>query len=272
MIALLAAAAFATAPQPVPLEVLSVGIDRRVLTVAYESGPCWAGDPDALALTESENAVRLTLVQERVDGCSEPPTYRRLKVRLRHPLAGRRFDGHPRVVGAPAELRRRTAPRVIDFDPDGARRALAMQGFRARRLGRAGGTVAFQSPFPGRKANGRVVRLTLGRDLFHMRALDRCLERAGVPTRPRRPRPDDFDAPDLVLWLRSPDAMASVGFYRDSVRARELAPAVRRNIRRAGGVFERDGHVTIAWYAKPASDLRDRARTCVYGPLARPTT
>jgi hypothetical protein len=240
--------------------------------VAYESGPCWAGEPSELDLAESDSAFRLRLLQERVEGCSDPPTYRKLTVRLRHPLAGRRFDGGPRIAGAPPALRRRTAPRVIDFGLEDARRALAIQGLRARWLGRPGGSVAFQSPFPSRRAQAGVVRLTLGRELFRTRALDRCLSRAGIPTRPRRPKPGDFDAPDLVLWLRNAEAMASVGLYRDPVRATELAPAVRRTIMGAGGVFERRRHVTIAWYAKPAPALRDRARSCVYGPLGLPRT
>ena len=140
---------------------------------------------------------------------------------IRSPAVG--FDGVPTCCGGlAAELRTAaTAPRVIDFDPDGARRALAIQGFRARRLGRAGAH-AWRSRARFR-AEMRTAGLCASRSVATCSAcaaLDRCLERAGVPTRPRRPRPDDFDAPDLVLWLRSPDAMASVGFYRDSVRAR----------------------------------------------------
>jgi hypothetical protein len=109
---------------------------------------------------------------------------------------------------------------VIDFAPQDARRALALQGFRTRRLG----------------------------------------------------RPGDFDAPDLVLWLRNPDAMASVGLYRDPLRAAEMAPTVRRNTARFGGVFERRRAVAIAWYAKPEPELRGRAQHCVYGALGRPRT
>jgi hypothetical protein len=64
--------------------------------------------------------------------------------------------------------------------------------------------------------------------------------------------------------------MASVGIYRDPARAKELAPVVRRIVRRIRGVFERRRHVTLAWYAAPAADLREGAKRCVYGPLARP--
>lgn len=272
MLALLVAAVLAGAPQRVPLEVLSVDIDRRVLTVARESGPCWPGEPDELQLEESAGAYRFRLLQERVEGCSGPVTYTKFRVRLRHWLAGRRFEGGPRIAGRPLGLRRRSAPRVIDFDPGDARRSLAIQGFRARRLGRAGDTVAFQSPLPGRRAAAGVVRLTLGRDLFRTRALERCLERSGIGTAPRRPRPGDFDAPDLVLWLQEAPAYGSVALYRDPVRAAELAPVVRRQITRVGGFFERTRRVSFAWATKPPPGLRARVRACVLGPLGRPTT
>ena len=272
MIALLAAAALATAPQPVPFEVLSVGIDLRTFTVAYESGPCWPGDPTELQVEQNDGSVRLALLQQRLAGCAEAPTYRKLAVHLRRPLAGRRITGAPRIAGAPASLRRRAAPRLNDLDAADARRTLALQGFRTRQLGRAGGPVSFQSPLPGRRPRDGVVRLTVGRELFRARALARCLDRAGIPTVTRKPRPGDFDAPDLVFWLRHPDAMASVAVYRDPVRATELAPVVRRNVRRIHGLFERRRHVAIAWYAAPAADLREGAKRCVYSPLARPRT
>ncbi len=112
----------------------------------------------------------------------------------------------------------------------------------------------------------------IGRNLFRSAALERCLERAGIPTLVRIPKPGDADAPDLVLWLRSPSAAASVGLYADPRRAAELAPTVRRTIRRAGGVFERRRHVSIAWYEPPAAALRERTRACVSGRLGRPRT
>jgi len=241
VIALLAAVALVAAPQPVPFEALSVGIDRRILTVAYESGPCWAGGPTELRLEQNDATIRLTVLGERLEGCAEPPAYRRLAVRLRRPLAGRRIEGAARIAGAPDSLRRRTAPRVVDFDAADARRTLALQSLRTRRLGRTGGTVSFQSPLAGRRAGG-LVRLTVGRELFRARALRHCLEHAGIPTLVR------------------------------PVRAKELAPAVRRSIRRIGGVFERERHVALGWYAKPAPDPRERTQRCVYGPLARPRT
>ena len=272
MIALLAAAAVATAPQPVPFEVLSVGIDLRTVSVAYEGGPCWPGDQTELHVEQNRGSIRIGLLQERLEGCTEAPTYRQLAVRLRRPLEGRRIRGAPRIDGAPVSLRRPAAPRVNDLDAADAQRTLALQGFRTRQLGRAGGTVSFQSPLPGRRPADRVVRLTLGRELFRARALERCLELAGIPTIIRTPKPGDFDSPDLVLWLRHPEALASVGFYRDPVRAKELAPVVRRDVRRIRGVFERRRHVALAWYAAPAADLREVAKRCVYGPLARPRT
>lgn len=130
--------------------------------------------------------------------------------------------------------------------------------------------MVFQSPLPGTRASTRVVRLTVGRRLFHAGALERCLERGGIPTRPRNPKPGDEDAPDLVLWLRNANAMASVGLYADPVRAAELAPTVRRSIQRIHGLFERRRFVSIAWYAKPDAALRASTRRCVFGELGHP--
>jgi hypothetical protein len=185
-------------------------------------------------------------------------------------VAGRPITGDPRIGSSVGELRRRTAPRLIDLAAEDAERALAVQGLRAQRVGRPDGLVAFQSPLPNRRAEEREVRLTVGRHLFRSRALDRCLERAGIPTRARAPDPGDADAPDLVLWLRHPDAMASVGLYADPVRARELAPGIRRNVARIRGMVERRRHATFAWYDPPAEKLRERAHECVLGELGRP--
>jgi hypothetical protein len=269
VIALLLAAAAAATAQPAPFEVLSVGFDLRIVTVAYEAGPCWEGDP-RIGVREGPRAIRLIVVRDRVDGCSAPPAHRRFNVRLRRPLAGRPIHGGPRIAPGAEALEARRAPRVLDMRLEDARRALAVQGVRTRRVGRPRGAVAFQSPLPGKRWPSAAVRLTVGRHLFRARALDRCLERAGIHTIPRSPKPGDSDAPDLVLWLRHPDAMASVGLYRDPVRAREVAPTVRTAVRRAGGVFERRRGVAIAWYAPPDATLRAGARRCVFGPLARP--
>jgi PASTA domain len=269
VIGLLVAAALGASAQPAPFEVLSVSSDLRVVRVAYEAGPCWRGEPQ-VGLAESRHAVRITVVRERVEGCSEPPSYRRVNLLLRQPLGGRRIEGGPRIEGAPRALEPRVVPRVLDLRPADARRALAVQGLRMRRLGRPTGAVAFQSPLAGRRARGRAVRLTVGRNLFRTRSLDGCLERGGIPTLPRKPKPGDGDAPDLVLWLRHADAMASVGLYVDPVRATELAPGIRRNVRRFHGVFERTRLVTFAWYAPPDATLRERARRCVLGDLGRP--
>lgn len=93
MIALLAAAALGAAAQPAPLEVLSTGLDLKVLTVAYETGPCWQ-DEREIGLAEDARAIRLTVVRERVEGCLEPPSYRTFSVLLRRPVGGRRIEGY----------------------------------------------------------------------------------------------------------------------------------------------------------------------------------
>jgi hypothetical protein len=152
-----------------------------------------------------------------------------------------------------------------------ARLTLRFQGFRVRALGNANGTVAFQSPLADKPVRQRTVRLTIGRDLFAARRLERCLERAGIPTSVARPKPGDADAPDLVLWTRHARAQASVGFYADPARARENEPVIRRGARRFNGVVERRRHVGIVWYAKPAAEPAARTRRCVYGKLGRPT-
>jgi hypothetical protein len=264
---LLIAAALAASIQPVPFEVASTGLDLETLAIAYETGPCWQGKP-LLGLEERPRVIRLSLERERMDGCSGSAGYRRLSVRLRRPVGGRRIEGAPGIPrGA---LDRRTAPRVLDLDFRDARRALAAQGFRTRRVGRQRGTVAFQSPLPNRDARGRTVRLTVGRGLFRRRALRRCAEGPDTLTGTRVPRPGDADAPDLVLDVGHPESRAFVAFYADPVRARELAPAIRRNARRFEGIVERRRYVTIVWTARPPAELRDRVHRCAYGRLGRP--
>jgi hypothetical protein len=264
--------------RPSRWEVLDVGLDLRTLTVLYESGNCWRGNGRATA-RQTSSRIEVAVMQDRVvamdtpDGsfaCTADVRYRTTVLRLRRRVDGRAIAGSPRIgrgtIGRPAR-----SPRVLDMRSADAVRALRVQDLIPRRVGRARGPVAFQSPLPGSRVGpARVVRLTVGRSLFRPAALERCLERGGIPTLVRVPKPGDADAPDLVLWLRSPSAAASVGLYADPRRAAELAPTIRRTIRRAGGVFERRRHVSIAWYEPPATDLRESARACVFGPLGRP--
>ena len=267
MIAVLAAAALGAAAQPVPFEVLSVSFDLRTLTVAYESGACWQGDRQ-IGLREDGQAITLAVARTRVDGCTEPPEYRRFRVRLSRPVDGRLIQGTPRIDAAP-QLERRTAPRVIDLAAGDARRALALQGFRTRSIGRRNGTVAFQSPLPNTTAAG-VVRLTIGRGLFRTRALRRCIVRAGVQTGLRLPDPGDGDAPDAVVDVFAGQARGFVGLYADRLRGRELLPGIRRNARNLDGIVEHRGHATIIWAGRPTTAVRDRVRRCAYGRLGRP--
>jgi hypothetical protein len=260
-----------------PWEVLDVGLDLRTLTVAYESGGCWRG-PGQASASASARRIVISVAQDRVvaadtpDGsfaCPADVRYRTDVVRLRHRIAGRAIAGDPRLpAGALGPIAR--SPWILDMRAADATRALRVQSLRVRRVGRDTGTVAFQSPLPDKRLATRTVRITIGRRLFRAPALDRCLERAGIPTIPRTPKPGDADAPDLVLWLRDLRAMASVGLYADPARATELAPVLPRTVRRLQGVLERRRYASIAWYDPPDAALRERARRCVFGPLGRP--
>jgi hypothetical protein len=259
-------------------EVLDVGPDLRTLTVMYESGNCWHGNALATA-RETSGRISVAVMQDRVvamdtpDGsfaCTADLRYRTTVLALRRRVDGRAIAGSPRI-GRGTLGRAPRSPRVLDMRAADAARALRVQGLIPQRVGRTRGPVTFQSPLPRKRLGARrVVRLTVGRRLFRGAALQGCLERAGIPTLRGAPDPGDADAPDLVLWLRSPNAQAEVGLYADAARAAELAPTVRRSIRRAGGVFERNRYVSIVWYEPPVAALREQTRACVFGPLGRP--
>jgi hypothetical protein len=224
-----------------------------------------------VTVTKTASGIRIGIDRERIVPAGTPCTdeVRRasLAIPLRRRVAGRAISGGPPLRSDGTVPSR--VPGVLDLRPADARRALEFQGFRVRELGKPHAPVSFQSPLPEKRVDGRNVRLTLGRGLFRSRRLDRCVERGGIPTHVRVPKPGDADAPDLVLWLRHASAMASVGLYADPARARELAPGIRRTVRRIRGVFERRRHVTIAWYAAPAPALAEHVRRCVHGPLGR---
>ena len=264
---LLAAAALATAPEPAPFEVLDVGPDLRTLTIGYEDGPCYR-DVDVVVV-ESRQTVQISVVRTFVEGCAAPASYDRMVVRLRRRAGGRAIEGEPRLPAG--TFHPRTAPRILDLRAADAERALRTQGFEPRRVGRARGIVAFQSPLPGRRAkDNRVVRLTIGRGLFRTRALRSCIAREGVRTGARRPEPGDADAPDAVVDVFAGEARGFLGLYADRLRGRELLPAVRRNARDFDGIVEHRAHVTIIWAGHPTAALRDRVKRCAYGRLGRP--
>lgn len=144
---------------------------------------------------------------------------------------------------------------------------LHAQQFQVRRFAARRGRVTFQSPRQGRRARDGTVGLTLGRHAFDGRALERCLEAAGIPTRILRPLPDDTDAPDLDLWLGPPlpDTWAFVALYADPGRATERLRGIRRNARRFHGDVERiNPRITVAW-AKPTPARRAAVRGCLAG-------
>jgi hypothetical protein len=252
---------------PRPWEILEVQRGLRTLTIIYETGGCWTGDP-VLTVDERRRSIEIGVRQQRVVGpCSTDIRYSPLDVHLRRPVDGRPLEGAPRI--SPGALPPDRTPRVVTLSSADAGRALRVQGLEPRRLGRTSGAVAFQTPLAGSRLSGETVRLTVGRSLFRTGALDRCLEAAGIPTRVLVPGPGDEDAPDVDLLLRHRDAMASVALYADPVRARALEPAVRRNVPRRG-VLERRRYATYVWYAPPAERRRRPAHGCIDSPLGRP--
>jgi hypothetical protein len=269
---------------PAKWQLLSVGSDPRTLKLVYESGGCRRGDGRA-TVHETKSRIRISVDEGEVVALDTPDRqvvcpaillFRKLSVVLRRPVAGRRIVGGPRIrgggmVGRYVEKNGRLiplAPRVIDLAFGDARAVLHSQDFEVRRFGARRGRVTFQSPRPGRRAPNDTVGLTLGRRAFDARALERCLEAAGIPTVAGRPGPGDEAAPDLELVLSHVDAGAFVALYADPARARENAPAIGRRIRAGGGLMERLGRVTIAWVKPPAVALREAAHRCVAG--ARP--
>jgi hypothetical protein len=90
----------------------------------------------------------------------------------------------------------------------------------------------------------------------------RGLERAGIPVTVLRPEAGDEHAPDLDLQLNGPGARAFATFYSDPTRAKENAPAIRRNAKRFESSVERFRHVTIVWVGRVDSGLRAEVHRC----------
>jgi hypothetical protein len=265
---------------PAKWQLLSVSSDARTLNLVYESGGCRREDGHA-TVTETGSRIQIAVDQGEVvamdtpDGkfaCPSNLIYARLRVHLEHWVAGRRIAGGPRIddgffttYEVPPSAR---APRVIGLSARDATIALHFGGFGARRFGQHSGTVAFQSPAPGRPDPDTSVHITVGRHAFDARALKGCMKAAGIPTVAGRPGPGDEDAPDLELVLREPGPPAFVALYADPARARENAPMVRRNTRRFHGSVERRGRITIIWVKPPGAARRSAVLGCVAG--ARP--
>jgi hypothetical protein len=256
---------------PAKWQVRSVDSDARTLNLVYESGGCRLGDGKPTVM-ETRSRIRISVDEGKVVAIDTPDRqvvctleirFRTLTVQLRHPVAGRPIRGDSPIVG-PAAGR---VPRVIDLSFEDARAALRSQGFRVRRFAQRHGRVTFQSPAPGRLMHDRRVGLTLGRHAFHARALKGCMEKAGIPTAAGRPGPDNEDAPDLELVLHG-GGLDFVALYADPRRARENAPSIRRNVRRAGESVERHGRITIFWVEPPSAERRAAVHGCVNG--ARP--
>jgi hypothetical protein len=257
-----------------------VSSDARTLVLVYESGGCRRRDGHA-TVTGTASRIQIAVDEGEVVamdtpngqfGCPRHLSFVRLRVHLEHSVAGRRIVGGPRIddglfktYDVPPSAR---APRVIGLSARDATIALRFGGFGARRFGEHSGPVAFQSPAPGRPDPDALVHITIGRHAFNARALKRCVQAAGIPTVAGRPGAGDEDAPDLELVLHGLDAPAFVALYADPWRARENAPSIRRNARRAGASVERRGRITIVWVKRPSAERRAAVLGCIAG--ARP--
>jgi hypothetical protein len=100
-------------------------------------------------------------------------------------------------------------------------------------------------------------------DGLGVRAKRACLGAAAIDTTLRRRKPDDDDAPDARLFLKS-DVTALVGLYNDVDRARRYEPKVRANLKPVDGLVERRGNVTIGWVGRPGAALRRTVQRCVF--------
>jgi hypothetical protein len=273
LLALLPAAAGAggaEAPRvPVRWELLSVDEDLRTLRIAYLTGGCMGNDGVArVRETRRRITIGVDVHAATDEACTTDLRFRSLRVTLRRAVAGRRIAGGPPV--GPGLLWRTPprAPGLLDLAAADAATALRVQGLKVRLIGRRRGTVAFQSPMPGRLVRGGTVRLTVGRGLFRVRAARACLRGAGLSAVALVPAPGDADAPDVEIQARDGDTNVLAGLYADPHRARERAREIRRNARAFDGVVERAHRVTIVWTKPPAPALRATVRGCVTGRYA----
>jgi hypothetical protein len=242
-------------------QLLSVD-NLRFVNLLYERGGCARGNP-SVTVDESATRIRLTVELDEAVGvvCPAVVYYRTVSVQLEHPVAGRRIVGSPRLSSGGGVAKR--VPSLADLSRHDAIKALHFQEFKVRTVGRRSGAVAFQSPMPGTPSRDRVVRLTIGRDLFPTRRLKRCMERrAGGRVKVKVPKPGDLDAPDLELRLYDPGLRAFVAFYADRARADENAAAVERYVRPFDGTLERRGRISIVWVKQPAPAVAAAVRRC----------
>jgi hypothetical protein len=80
-----------------------------------------------------------------------------------------------------------------------------------------------------------------------------------VPPDPHSPR-----SPDGELIVGDVAGGAFIAFYKDPRKAQRFEPEVVRNAKRFGGEVERRGAVTVLWIRRPASDLRNTVKACVF--------
>jgi hypothetical protein len=157
-------------------------------------------------------------------------------------------------------------PRVIGLRSGDAREVLRAQGFKVRRFGRKRGVVSFQSPPPETRVTPSLesVHLTLGRHNFHARELRRCMASPGLRVLAARPEVGDENAPDLELAFGG-SAPGLVALYADPARARDAAPGIKRQARKADAIVERHGRATILWIVRPTAAIGERMRGCLRG-------
>jgi hypothetical protein len=94
-----------------------------------------------------------------------------------------------------------------------------------------------------------------------------CLRSAGfVVTGGPAPPTADSNSPDYELVAGAArEKPAFIAFYAEARRADRVAPALRRNAKRFGGVVARHGAITVIWAAPPTAGSRRGLDGCVAG-------
>lgn len=163
--------AFTSRTKNANLSLLHIGRDGRTLVFNDSYGGC-EGPARVRRVRESRSSV--TIVARRreavpedtgkpneFEGCPGVLRGRKLRVRLRHPVRGRRILGTGRIGFGSYQV----LPRVVGLAPTDARRLLRAQDYRTRIVyigrDRFPSRVAGQSPAPGKASPGRNPRVTL---------------------------------------------------------------------------------------------------------------
>jgi len=172
-----AGSAFTERTKDASFALMHVGRDGRTLVLDYTAGRC-EGRVTARRVRETRSRIAIRLRQreavpdpEANEGCTDDLRTFRLRLRLGHPVLGRRITGPSRSSFSGYQDRRfgdqlvKVVPRVRGLAPEAARRLLRAQGFRTRTRyvgsDRFRSRVAAQSPMPGSAPRASRPRLTL---------------------------------------------------------------------------------------------------------------